>query len=344
MLVLSQFVIGLSAAEIPAPPPISLDNTWPPGVGVVRIPASDGASQPARWFSAPGNHQKPLLVGLHTWSSTFDSAGGDAVYADWCIRQGWNFIHPNFRGFNNTPAAMGSDRAVQDIVEAVAWAKEHGTVDVTRIYLVGVSGGGHMAMLMAGRHPELWAGVSAWCGISDLGQWHTEHAHKGKTDRYAQNIEAALGGAPDTDTRRQDAAHRSPLMWLKNAASVPLDINAGVDDGHTGSVPFVHSLRAFNAVVDPPNRLPTEGFTPFFTTRKRPADWLAAEPDAVYGEWPPIFRKTTRNTRITIFRGGHQIVQQAALNWLAKQRKGQPAVWDVKDFIKLDTTASQSGK
>ncbi|MSU34408.1 MAG: hypothetical protein EXS36_04735 [Pedosphaera sp.] len=241
---------------------------------------------------------------------------------------------------------MGSDRAVQDIVEAVVWAKQNGAVDDTLIYLVGVSGGGHMALLMAGRHPELWAGVSAWCGISDLAQWHAEHAHDRKTDSYAQNLEAALGGAPDTGTRKQDAAHRSPLMWLKNAATVPLDINAGVDDGHTGSVPFIHSLRAFNAVVDPSDLLPSDGFQPFFTTRKLPPGWLAAQPDKVYGEWTPIFRKTTRNTRITIFQGGHEIVQQAALNWLAKQRKGQPAVWDVNDFIQLDTPApaSKSGK
>ncbi|MSU34409.1 MAG: hypothetical protein EXS36_04740 [Pedosphaera sp.] len=103
LIALSQFIIGLSAADLPAPPPIALDNAWPPGVGVVRILASDGERQLARWFSASSNNKRPLLVGLHTWSSTYDSAGSDAVYADWCIRQGWHFIHPNFRGFNNTP-------------------------------------------------------------------------------------------------------------------------------------------------------------------------------------------------------------------------------------------------
>ena len=69
-------------------------------------------------------------------------------------------------------------------------------VDESRVYLIGVSGGGHMAMLMAGRHPELWAGVSAWCGIADIAQWYGDHTKDSKPDKYAQNIEAALGHAP----------------------------------------------------------------------------------------------------------------------------------------------------
>ncbi|MFO1440184.1 MAG: hypothetical protein U1F81_17820 [Verrucomicrobiaceae bacterium] len=46
---------------------------------------------------------------------------------------------------------------------------------------------------------------------------------------------------------------------------------------------------------------------------------------------------------MTIFEGGHEIVHQAALNWLAKQRKGQPAVWEIKDFIPLAADGT-SGK
>jgi poly(3-hydroxybutyrate) depolymerase len=107
--------------------------------------------QKAMWFTPASSEKKPLLVGLHTWSSNFASAGGDAVYAEWAIAQGWAFVHPDFRGPNWTPQALGSDRAVQDVVEAVEWAKKQTSVDETRIYLIGVSGGGHMAMLMAGQ-------------------------------------------------------------------------------------------------------------------------------------------------------------------------------------------------
>jgi acetyl esterase/lipase len=260
----------------------------------------------------------------------------------WCISRGWAFVHPHFRGPNSTAEALGSDRAVEDVVEAVAWAREQTAVDPERIYLVGVSGGGHMALQMAGRHPEIWAGVSAWCGISDVAQWHAEHVKNGKPDRYAQNIESALGRAPAKDDA--EAWKRSPLSSLKSAVAVPLDISHGIHDGRKGSVPFTHSLLAYNAVVPERERLQVEGIRSYYETIKLPKSWPAAEADASYGEWMPLFRKFHGNTRVTIFQGGHQIVHQAALNWLAKQRKGRPAVWAATDIIKLHVGDGESGK
>lgn len=329
-------------------------KAWPAEVKRVDIPCSDGQMQPAMWYAPPDpKTPRPLLVGLHTWSSNYASAGGDAVYADWCIAQGWAFVHPDFRGPNRTPQALGSDRAVQDVVEAVAWAKLQTQVDESRIYLIGVSGGGHMALQMAGRHPEIWAGVSAWCGISDVGQWHADHVKTTVVDgketatpgRYARDIEGALGGSPSADEAlRKDAWRRSPLSSLTAAKTVPLDIAAGVLDGRSGSVPFTHSLLAFNAAVDKDERLPENLITQYYQTQKLPASWTAAEPDASYGTWTPLFRRTSENTRVTIFQGGHEIVHQAALNWLAKQQRGKPPVWDVHDFIKLDVQGGESGK
>lgn len=314
---------------------------WPAETSRVEIPCSDGAQQQAIWFTPKTVGKKPLLVGLHTWSSTFASAGGDAVYAKWCIDQGWAFIHPDFRGPNWTPPALGSDRAVQDVVEAVAWAKTQTEIDESRIYLVGVSGGGHMAMLMAGRHPELWAGVSAWCGIADVAQWHREHLKDGKPDRYAQNIESALGHAPTAEDA--EARHRSPLTFLPHAANVPLDLAHGIHDGRTGSVPFSHSLRAFNQVAAKADQLPIDDIQSYYDTQKLPAGWHRPKPDATFGLKPPLFRQVSGNVRVTIFEGTHEIVHQAALNWLAQQRKGQKAVWEVSDFIPINVDGA-SGK
>ena len=320
----------------------SFAQGWPVKVTPVEIPASDGVVQKAMWFAPASTEKKPLLVGLHTWSSHFASAGGDAVYAEWCIAQGWALLHPDFRGPNWTPQALGSDRAVQDVVEAVEWAKKQTAVDESRIYLIGVSGGGHMAMLMAGRHPEIWAGVSAWCGISDVARWHAEHTKNSKSDKYAENIVAALGKVPAKDDA--EAWKRSPESCLANAATVPLDIAHGNLDGRKGSVPFEHSLRAFNAVVKPAARLDVAGIASYYASQTLPAGWVPASADASFGLNPPLFRATSGNTRVTIFEGGHEIVHQAALNWLAKQRKGQPPVWEVGDFIPISSERSASGK
>lgn len=322
----------------------SATHEWPAPVKKVLIPCSDGASQPAMWYCPPGDEPRPLLVGLHTWSSSYAKTSGDELYADWCISQGWAFIHPDFRGPNNTPQAMGSDRAMQDIVEAVAWAQKRTKVDASRIYLIGVSGGGYMSLMMAGRHPELWAGVSAWCGISDIAQWHKDHVKNGVPDKYGRDIEKVLGGSPDTDPGiRKEALARSPVTWLANA-KMPLDINSGFYDGRKGSVPFLHGLRAFNAVAAPADKLDEAQMEQYYATQKLPAGWAQAAPDPVYGKWLPLFRKTSGNVRVTIFDGRHEIVQQAALNWLARQRKGSPAVWEVKDFVKLAVPGSEAGK
>ena len=63
---------------------------------------------------------------------------------------------------------------VSDIVDAVEFACRETKVDRKRVFLLGTSGGGYASLLMAGKRPDLWAGVSAWVPISDLRAWHKE--------------------------------------------------------------------------------------------------------------------------------------------------------------------------
>jgi hypothetical protein len=122
---------------------------------------ADGSEQPAMFYAPASKEPVPLLVTLHTWSGDYRQDDHEAC-AQWCLEKNWAYIHPNFRGPNRRPEATGSELVVQDIVDAVTYASQHGNIDPTRVYLVGTSGGGYTALLMAGRHPELWAGVSAW--------------------------------------------------------------------------------------------------------------------------------------------------------------------------------------
>ena len=308
---------------------------------------SDGSQQPTLYWSPelPEGKRAPLLVALHTWSGDYRQAEGEAKYAEWCLQNGWIFLHPNFRGPNWTPEALGSDLMIADIRAAVEWAKRETAVDESRIYAIGVSGGGHATQLLAGRLPEIWAGISSWCGISDLAAWHVETTTAGRKN-YADHIEAAIGGSPDaTDTTIAEVSHRSPLTWLENASGVPLDLNHGITDGRGGSVPFTHSLRAFNAVVPESARIPERVIAAWYADPATlPRDPAFADP--LYGANPPLFRKTQGNTRVTIFEGGHEILHEAALNWLAAQRKGQPANWNPPKVAELKSTAAEreSGK
>jgi len=330
-----------AAGQEPAP------KGWPESVRKVMYRASsDGSEQPMLMYTASGKEKRPLLVGLHTWSGTYEQAGGEAVYARWCIENDWHFIHPHFRGPNWTPAACGSELVVQDILDAVAYMKQHYAVDSSRVYLVGVSGGGYASLLMAGRAPKVWAGVSAWASISDIRAWWEQKNAQGS--KYATHIEKAVGGRPDQNkTAARECEKRSPLTYLGQAGGVNLDINAGVTDGHKGgSVPFTHSLHAFNHVAPESDAVDSVFIESFYEKQALPAGTAKPVADPLYGQKQVIFRKISGNTRVTIFEGRHEIIHQAALNWLARQRKGTPARWDIalEHDLKTEDSEGDSGK
>lgn len=343
-LVLGGFTIPCSAianeGETDAP------KGWPSEVKAIRYPASvDDSMQPMLIYRASSKEKRPLLVALHTWSNDYKQAGGQTLFARWAMEYDWHFIHPHFRGPNRTPEACGSEKVVQDISDAVAYAQERWSVDENRIYLIGSSGGGHASLLMAGRRPDLWAGVSAWVPISDIRAWWEQKSVQ--DSRYARDIENAIGGRPDENaTAAEECVKRSPLSYLEQARGVNLDINAGVQDGRKGSVPFTHSLHAFNAVVPEGDKVNLEFITRFYETMSPPVGRSEPGLDPLFGRKEVMFRKVSGNTRVTIFQGGHEILPRPGLNWLAQQRKGQAAEWQVVESDQLDIWKkdTQSGK
>jgi hypothetical protein len=173
---------------------------------------------------------------------------------------------------------------------------------------------------MAGRAPHIWAGVSAWVPISDLRAWYFECKEAGR--RYAGQIVKSCGGVPDANAGVDlEYKKRSPVTYMHNAVNLPLDINAGITDGHTGSVPVSHSLRAFNLVAAAEDRISEEDIR-FFTEKAQVPLHLKGElRDPAYGKKAPLFRRSSGKARVTIFDGGHEIIYEAALSWLAGQER-----------------------
>ena len=307
------WLLAISAVAVP--------KDWPKEVQEIKYPSkADNTRQPAMFYApAARSEPRPLLVGLHSWSG--DYRQNNWPYGKWCIEEKWNFIHPNFRGSNRRPEATGSELVVADILSAVEFAKKHGAVDETRIYLVGASGGGHAALLLAGRAPEIWAGVSAWVPILDLAQWHTQTSKRKM--KYAREIELSIGGKPLSGSEaEEEAMKRSPVTYLAHAKGVTLDINAGITDGHNGSVPISHSLEAFNLLAAAKDRLSTTQIAAFVRTAKVPQSITDTVPvDKTYGVKRVLFRRQSGSARVTIFQGGHEIIPAAALHWLAKQQR-----------------------
>lgn len=278
--------------------------------------SADNSQQAAMFYSPTATQEVPLMVALHTWSGDYKQAYHQAI-EQWCIENGWAYIHPNFRGPNKRPAATGSDLVVKDIVSAVKYAQANAPVDESAIYLVGTSGGGHAALMMAGRHPEIWAGVSAWVPISDLAAWYREC--KTANLGYAEDIVASCGGRPgDSPQADKQYSKRSPLTYLKHAKGPQVHIHAGIRDGHDGSVPVSHSLRAFNQLAESQDRISNEDIRFFVEHAAVPSHLQTRIEDSSYGEKRPLFRRTSGDTTVTIFKGGHELIADAALHWIVQ--------------------------
>jgi hypothetical protein len=284
---------------------------------------ADGSLQPC-YVTLPEHYDddgepRPLLVSLHTWSGDVEQRS--EVLEQLAMERGWIYLFPHFRGANKHPDACGSLKAQQDILDAVDWAQQWYAVDEQRIYLTGVSGGGHMTLLMVGRYPHVWTAASAWVGISDLVAWHQRHAD----GRYGEMIRLSCGGAPG-DNRQVDGEYRarSPQTYLHKARSVPVDIAAGIHDGHQGSVPIRHSLEAFN-ILALANGAPTVSDAEIEQLSRlngklehpRPSDRVQ---DAAF-ERKIHLRRMAGPARITIFEGGHEGIAAAAIDWLSRHEK-----------------------
>jgi pimeloyl-ACP methyl ester carboxylesterase len=294
----------------------------------VEIPSSlDGTLQPSyvMWSatSAESPERRPLLVTLHSWSADLEQR--NLPLERLALERDWLVLAPNFRGVNNHPEACGSPLAQQDILDAVAWMQKNYPVDPARIYLTGSSGGGHMTLLMAGRYPQRWSAVSAWVPITDLAAWHERHADGG----YGEMLRNCCGGPPgDSAEVDRQYRERSPQTHLARVGDLPVDIAAGIHDGHEGSVPIDHSLLAFNIIatsrkgetispaeisqlLEPQGRL----------TNPRPSDQVE---DETFGR-AIYLRRQVGNARVTIFEGGHEGIARAAVEWLAPQVRATDA-------------------
>jgi dipeptidyl aminopeptidase/acylaminoacyl peptidase len=279
----------------------------------------DGSLQPS-YIIVPAaynaNSPAPLMVALHTWSFSIDNQRFQQFEANAELRN-WIYLAPEFRGVDDHPEACGSDIAQQDILDAVAWTRAHLKVDDKRIYIWGWSGGGHMALLMASRAPDLWAAVSAWAGITDLGAYYRE------SDRHTQEqLRACLGGAPGTGPSVDlQYRERSPLTHLDRAVKVPIDIWNGRDDT---DVSPSHAMFAFNKIAQAAQAQPiSSDEIPQLTKphgtldHPQPADRTS---DPALG-LTIFLRRTAGPSRITVFEGGHMTVANPTFEWFEAHKR-----------------------
>ncbi len=268
----------------------------------VDIPSPvDGAAQPAYLYKSPAPEPRPLVVSLHEWSHTFAYPDPLAALVK---AEGWHYIRPDFRGPNKTPKACLSDLALSDIEAAIDFARARVPVDPANIFIVGVSGGGYAALGAYLRLNTPIKAVLAWAAISDLADWYFQSRNKGT--KYADDIIKCTSNTQSFC--RACAEARSPLHMAKRPLpATTLEIYAGIHDGHSGSVPIVHSIAFFNKVAE------LRGDTSAIVAAPDIVRLLTRTVDPARFDHRIAGRAVYLNRRagpvsVTIFEGGHEIL------------------------------------
>lgn len=209
----------------------------------------DRTSQPSLFFHPGADASVPLVVGLHTWS--YDRFNQEKHYLPLCEKYGFALLLPEFRGPNleSNPRpgdACGSELARRDVLDAVKFVCENYAIDRKNVFLLGCSGGGHMALLAAESAPELFRAVEVWCPVTDLVKWHEYTSGTGRS--YARHIGACTGGTPAE--RPEEYARRSPSTHPELLKDLPVSIHHG---RHDPVVPFRHSVELARKIEEAGN-------------------------------------------------------------------------------------------
>ena len=198
----------------------------------------DDSLQPSLFYKSESKEKRPLLVGLHTWSyDRFNQINNMLPFAE---KYDFNLLLPEFRGSNltsnpNCTYACGSSYAKQDVKDAIDYTLANENIDADNIFLLGLSGGGHMALLMAGFIPEYFKAIGAYVPITDLEKWAEQN------EDYRPHVYACC--SEDSS----EMAKRSPISYIDTIAKANLKIFHGKADP---IVPVSHSIRLFNAIVE----------------------------------------------------------------------------------------------
>ena len=278
----------------------------------------DSNAQVFYYYKSTQSKPRPLVVQLHSWSNAADSLK-TAFLAPESKNKDWNYIFPNFRGINNHAKACYSEFVIGDIDEAIDWAIKNLNVDLTQIYVAGVSGGGYttLAMYMKSRHKI--RGFSAWASISDLSAWYRESVER--KNKYAAEILNCTDSGEKIDENK--ARDRSPLYWktpIKKRRNSNLQIYAGIHDGYTGSVPISQSIDFYNKLLVDAKEPDTEKFisendkTILIKTQSFPNK----KSYRLLGDRAILYQKTSQKISLTIFEGTHEMLNTEVLDLLSK--------------------------
>ncbi|MCF7886142.1 MAG: prolyl oligopeptidase family serine peptidase, partial [Candidatus Marinimicrobia bacterium] len=199
--------------------------------------------------------------------------------------------------------------------DAISFAVENSNVDTSKIFVIGVSGGGYATLSSFMRLEHDIEKFSAWASISDLVAWYRES--KIRNNKYADNILACTNS--ENALNINVARKRSPIYWetpINKLKDTNLFIYAGIYDGIQGSVPITHSINFYNKLL---NDLSVRDSSKYVSQEEKLKLLELRRALGDYGEISSrrvLLRKQYNNIKLVIFEGDHEMLAQYALNEL----------------------------
>lgn len=189
----------------------------------------------------PGS-SNPMVVLLHGGPWARDTWGFDPEVQSLAAR-GFLVLQVNFRGsegfgYEHLSAAFGrfGDSALEDVEDAIDWAVDYGLADKQRLFVMGASYGGYLALYVAAANPDLFRGVVARAPVTDLFKIIDGESHRG-VDWLGSRVRRALIGDPRKD---KDLLQKTSPVNLASKITAPVLLIHGKEDR---VVPFEHSER-----------------------------------------------------------------------------------------------------
>lgn len=296
----------------------SSESNWSPDFKLIKIKSpADEELQKAYFYKSKSAVPQPLIVSLHSWSwdyRQYDTLGILSKEKD------INYIHPDFRGQNWTKNACCSDLVISDIDAAIDYAIGQGNVDTSKIYVIGRSGGGYATISSFMKSKHRIRKFSAWVPLTDLVAWYEET--RMRKLYYAGNILVCTHSA-DGKLNKEIAVQKSPMYWSTPAEKLSyatLEIFDGIYDGLEGNgpIPITHSINFYNKLL---TDLKVTDSSKYISDAEKLKLLESRKPLGDYGKIADrdiCLVKEYGNIRITIFTGGHEMLQEYAFNELLK--------------------------
>lgn len=232
-----------------------------------RVTTRDGQSMPVYLTSPAGADPQaalPAVVLVHggPWLRGTDTNWRPE--AQFLASRGYRVIEPEFRGSRGYGDAWFRagwrqwGQAMQDdLLDAVQWAGQQGTVDTSRVCIMGGSYGGYAALMGAVRDPQAYRCAISFAGVTDI-QLMYDISWSDVSDDYKQHGMPKLVG-----DRVKDAAMLDANSPVKRAGEikVPLLVAYGVLDRRVPMAhakAFISAARRAGVAVDELN-YPAEG-------------------------------------------------------------------------------------